>query len=294
MKRAWQPLGDGIPEPWASEWGEDRLGIFSGFTLNGVIQRMRWIPSGHFVMGSPKAETGRRDDEVAHEVVLTEGFWLGETPVTQSLWEVVMNANPSRFRGRNHPVENVSYVDCGKFFDRVKLINSELELGLPTEAQWEDACRAGTSTATWRGNLTYASPEMIRATQLDTIAWYKGKGIGMTRQVMEMEANPWGLYDMLGNVWEWCLDGYARYQRGTIVNPKGPDHVANRVIRGGSWNNDARDVRAARRLACAPDIQRSHIGFRLCSKPAKAVNRPASNATEMVSNRVQVGNTQKR
>lgn len=279
------PLGDGLPAAWAVEWGADRAGRFMGFAVEGVVQRMRWIPPGRFWMGSPASEAGRLDDEgPRHEVEISRGFWLADTPCTQELWEVVMGSNPSRFKSPERPVEQVSWEDCQAFLQRLEARVPGLGGRLPTESEWEYACRAGTDTATWAGDLTLRGAN--DAPELDEIAWYGGnsghgyelpEGEGSrdwrekqypheqagTRSVRGRKANPLGLHDMLGNVYEWCADWYGPYDATRAIDPAEPLSGTSRVLRGGSWDSYARYVRAAQRLAPAPGYRNSDIGFRL-------------------------------
>src|SRR5262249_27255292 len=155
---------------WASEIGRDRYGLFSAFIVPGtsVAQRLRWIPPGRFIMGSPENEVGRYNDEgPRHEVMIGAGFWLFDTPCTQGLWEAVMGRNPSRFAGPKRPVEQVSFEDVSHFLERLNAMVPGLELSLPSEARWEYACRAGTAAATWTGDLGKSMA------LLDPIAWYE-------------------------------------------------------------------------------------------------------------------------
>jgi len=259
-----------FPPRFAEEWGQDEHGIFMGFGVEHgarrIVQRMRWIPPGSFLMGSPENEVGRYDDEVQHPVELTQGYWLGDTVVTQALWEAVMGTNLSRFQGFNHPVEQVSWDDCQDFIKRLNARFDGLEARLPTEAEWEYACRAGTSTATWVGNLP--AGQEIEAPLLDAIAWVRANAGNTTHPVAEKEPNPYGLYDMLGNVYEWCADGFAPYGLASRRDPAGPTQGAGRVFRGGSWSSDAWCVRAANRNALAPDSRLGLLGFRLARGPA--------------------------
>ncbi len=257
------PLVDGIAPDWAMEWGSDRMGAFVGFAVGGVEQRMRWIPPGRFQIGSPENEVGREDDEgPLHEVTISQGFWLAETPCTQALWEEVMGDNPSRFESADRPVENVSWDDCQEFLQRLGQHAPGLDARMPTESEWEYACRAGTETSTWVGDLTLRGEN--DAPELDAIAWYGGNsGQAGTRPVRGRNANPLGLHDMLGNVWEWCADWHGMYDTAPVIDPRGPSLAASRVLRGGSWNSDARDVRAARRGADVPVLRYSDVGFRL-------------------------------
>jgi formylglycine-generating enzyme required for sulfatase activity len=210
-------------------------------------------------MGSPEDEAGRDDDEgPRHEVELTRGYWLFDTPCTQALWQAVMgvgeNPSRSRFQGENRPVENVSWEDCQAFIGKLNEALPGLELSLPTEAQWEYACRAGTQTARY-------------ASDLDAIAWYRENSSGETHEVGQKRPNAWGLYDMLGNVWEWVQDGYAEdyYQHSPTVDPQGLDAGADRVSRGGSWSVVALSVRAASRSGLVPGLRHVALGFRCSS-----------------------------
>ena len=283
---ATHPLVFGDVPPWARGWGQDRYGVFVEIRVGTVKQRMRWIPPGKFQMGSPESEDGRYGHEgPRHEVELTEGFWLADTLCTQELWQEVMGENPSRFQSARRPVEQVSWDDCQTFLEKWNARQPDLELRLPTEAQWEHACRAGTQTATWLGDLEILGT--CDAPALDEIAWYSGNsGVGFdlddgadsskwpekqyphemagTREVKLKASNLWGLYDMLGNAWEWCSDYWAdRYPEGSRIDPGGPERGAERVIRGGSWYVNARSVRAAYRDGCPPGDRLVYLGFRL-------------------------------
>lgn len=256
------PLARGAPEPWATDWGRDRHGYFMGFRVKGVLYRFRWIPPGRFMMGSPETEVGRSGDEgPLHEVVLSTGFWLGETPVTQGLWDAVMGSNPSRFPGGDHPVEHLSWPECEGFIVHVNTTVTGLAARFPTEAEWEYGCRAGTKTATWAGDLK--DGEEIRSPRVDRIAWYSGNSDRATHAVGGKSPNPWGLHDMLGNVYEWCGDWYSWYESGLVVDPRGSTTGTLRVFRGGSWGSDAQYVRAASRFGSHPEDRVYGLGFRL-------------------------------
>lgn len=243
---------------------EDAQGRKMTVRVGSVVQVFRWVPAGVFLRGSPKGEAGRWDDEgPQHEVVLSSGYWFGETPVTQALWEAVMKTNPSQFKGAERPVETVSWHECQEFITRLNVLVPGLDARLPTEAEWEKACRAGTTTATWVGDLDL-DRDGVRAPILDTVAVYYGNsGGGGTQPVRSKQPNPLGLYDMLGNVWEWCQDHYGSYEAGSLTDPRGPAEGLYRVIRGGSWLSDARSVRAAYRYVDAPQSRLDDLGFRL-------------------------------
>lgn len=245
------PLAAGHPPVWASAWGQDAYGPWCRVRIREATQRLRWMPPGRFLMGSPSKGRGRWSGEgPRHEVRLTQGFWLFDTPCTQALWQAVMGANSSELQGAQHPVENVSWEDCQRFMAAFNQHVPELPLELPTEAQWEYACRAGTKTPRY-------------AAELDAIAWYAGNSHGITHEVAQKRPNAWGLYDMLGNVWEWCQDGLRTYTRQGVVDPVGPtDAGADRALRGGSWCYPALLARAAIRGASLPGNRDALIGFR--------------------------------
>ena len=284
------PLANGLPARWAVEWGEDLHGRFVAFAVGEVVQRLRWIPPGRFVMGSPEGEAGRDDDERQHRVAITRGYWLGETPVTQALWQAVMGENPSEFQSLERPVESVSWDDCQAFLRRLDRAVAGLAPRLPTEAEREYACRGGTRTATWAGDLVIRGDN--DAPILDGIAWYGGNSgqdfelvngydssgwsnkqyphtKAGTHPVRGKRANPFGLYDMLGNVCEWCEDWYSPYAGGNgeddlpLLDPRGPTTGSRRVIRGGSWILQARLVRSADRDWDPPGVRDSGLGLRL-------------------------------
>ena len=195
-------------------------------------------------MGSPEHEEGRFGDEgPRHEETFAQGFWMFDTPCTQALWEAVAGGNPSHFKGLDRPVESVSWNDCQDFVARLKAQCPGLELSLPTEAQWEYACRAGTETPRYRENL-------------DEIAWYSQNSGGETHPVGKKLPNAWGLYDTLGNVWEWCEDLWKDdYTRNVAAS-------AVRVVRGGSWGDGARRARAASRDRREPSDRHIVVGCR--------------------------------
>ena len=203
-------------------------------------------------MGSPSSEKGRDNDETQHRVTLTKGFYMGETEVTQGLWQEVMGANPSYNEvGDNYPVEKVSWNNCQDF---LRKLNAKAPAGwrfaLPTEAQWEYACRAGTTGAYGgSGNL-------------DEMGWYDGNSGNKTHPVAQKRANAWGLYDMHGNVWEWCADWFGNYPSGAVTDPTG-GALGGRVLRGGSYWDLPRGCRSAYRLRHIPGGRDRLFGFRL-------------------------------
>jgi formylglycine-generating enzyme required for sulfatase activity len=252
-----------LPYVWTKAWGDDEYGIWTAFEYRGVTQRLRWIPPGRFSMGSPDSESERLQDEVQHEVELTRGFWLADTVCTQELWDAVMGGNPSRFKGADRPVESVSWEDCREFFERINQAVPGLDSWLPTEAQWEYACRAGTATPFWFGNQV--TPEQVNYNgNFPYNGGAKGEYREETVAVGSLPCNGWGLYEMHGNVWEWCSDWLGSYAKGKTVDPRGPDEGEARVLRGGSWIYGARRCRSARRFKFRPDAGFDRSGFRLC------------------------------
>ena len=247
-----QPLE--FPAVWASEWGQDEIGLWMGFTYKGVNYRFRWILPGTFKMGSNDIE---EEEKPVHDVTITQGFWLGETTVNQALWQAVMGDNPSSSKGEDLPVEKVSWDDAKKFIETFHQEEKELRLCLPTEAQWEYACRAGTETEYFFGD------EVTK----DQVNFYQDNTENRTIHVKDKPANAWGLYQMHGNVWEWCEDRYDKdyYQKSEKTDPSGPSDpsFSRRVLRGGSWGNGADHARSAYRGDLAPADGSYYFGFRL-------------------------------
>jgi formylglycine-generating enzyme required for sulfatase activity len=244
---------------WRASWmqacGEDKFGRWAAVSIAGVEHRFRWCPPGRFLMGSPKSENGRFADEgPQHEVELTQGFWIGEAPVTQRQWQAVAGSNPSAFKGLDLPVEQISRNDAQAWMSQANARTGALGLRFPTEAEWEYAARAGTAGATYRGGNDTAT--------LDAIAWFRENSGGMTHPVKQKAPNAWGLFDMLGNVWEWCADSQRTYTSARAVNPHG-GAGQKRVNRGGSWASGALQTRAASRFVDSPVIRRGLLGFRL-------------------------------
>jgi len=277
---------DIIPEfapAWADVFGEDRSGIFAEFAYRDARFVLRWIPPGQFLMGSPEGDAGRDADEgPAHEVTISQGFWLGETMVTQQQWEAVTNTTPSHFRGKSRPVEKVSWEDGVGFFETLRKAIPELNAGFPTEAQWEYACRAGT-TGAYCVDGSEASTKERSDPVLNELGWYHANSAGETHDVGLKMPNNWGLYDMHGNVWEWCLDGMREYAAAREVDPVGPRAGAHRVVRGGSWSGGARFCRAAFRVRLVPGDRDGSLGLRLfAGQEPRAAEPPGAERPEAV------------
>jgi sulfatase modifying factor 1 len=200
------------------------------------------IPAGRFEMGSPATEKGHRGDETFHLVTLKKPFYMSATEVTQEQWAAVMGSNPSHFRGRNLPVESVTWFEVQEFLRRT-------QCRLPTEAEWEYACRAGSAGS-------YSFGEAIST----SVASYDGRA---TKPVASFPANVWGLYDMQGNVWEWCADEYCPYPRYEVSDPFQACGSPYKVIRGGSWYFGADSARSALRYTHEPRLRGFSIGFRV-------------------------------
>jgi formylglycine-generating enzyme required for sulfatase activity len=225
---------------------------------------MAWIKPGKFLMGSRTDELGRGGDETQHWVTLTKGFWMGVHEVTQAEYLAVVESNPSFFTGdTNRPVESVSWNDAVAYCTMLTTteraagrIPADWEYRLPTEAEWEYCSRAGAR------NTRFGYGDDIGETALGDYAWYGANGGGTTHPVEQKRANPWGLMDMHGNVWEWCQDWYGAYPVGSATDPQGLSLSSNRVIRGGSWNYIADDSRGANRFGDFPGSTDNGIGFR--------------------------------
>ena len=281
MSVAQGPAPARFPDPWASDWGEDDVGLWQAFSFNGVRQAFRWIAAGTFQMGSPDGEHERQGNERQHEVTLTEGYWMAETACTQVLWQALMDEQPSHFKSDTRPVEQVSWEQVQGFIDKLNELLASgglLPLGqrfrLPSEAEWEYACRAGTTTPFSFGENI--SPEQVN---YDGSFPYRKGEHGLDRQetveVASLPPNPWGLFEMHGNVWEWCQDWLGDYSSGPATDPAGPAHGERRVLRGGSWFYFARRVRSAQRYGYHPGFRHRSIGFRLASGPEQPEAGPA-------------------
>jgi len=222
------------------------------------------VPAGSFVMGTPPGEPGREPGETPHRVTLTHAFYLGQHEVTQAEWQLVMGANPSHFQscGSDCPVERVSYLDIHAFIDRLEARSPGNHFRLPTEAEWEYACRAGTTTP-------YATGRDLTTDQANYNGRFPNPGAppgidrGHPTPVGSFPPNAWGLYDMHGNVWEWTEDWHCPYPDGPVTNPVEACKAEKRVIRGGSWFFDANSARCGLRYDHRPQDRGFSLGFRL-------------------------------
>jgi formylglycine-generating enzyme required for sulfatase activity len=231
---------------------------------NSIGMKLRLIPAGEFMMGSPETESGRFDDETQHRVSITKPFYLGVTEVTQEQYQKVMGKNPSEFKGPQNPVERVSWAEAVEFCRKLSAMPAEKTAGhvyrLPTEAEWEYACRAGTPTAYSFGD---------DASRLGDYGWFEGNSDSSTHPVGEKKPNAWGLYDMHGGVYEWCQDRYGDYPSGSVTDPTGAASGSIRVLRGGSWNSLARGCRSAFRFRFTPEVRSNFLGFRVLRSSIK-------------------------
>ena len=251
------------------------LVVTSHIAQAAANMEMIWCPPGTFTMGSPTTEANRGWDETEHNVTLTNGFYLGKYEVTQAQYEAVMTGNtnslsptPSQFSGNDRPVEKVSWEDAQVFFTRLNAAEQaagRLPTGwqyvLPTEAQREYACRAGTTTIfSWGDTATSTQANFKGTSPYGGAA--TGPNLQQTTDVGSYGANPWGFFDMHGNIWEWCSDWKANYPGGSLTDPTGPASGSSRVTRGGSWPDDAYYHRSAERQNLTPGYRLHNLGFR--------------------------------
>ncbi|HXO19458.1 MAG TPA: formylglycine-generating enzyme family protein [Thermoanaerobaculia bacterium] len=256
------------------------------------------LPAGRFRMGSDPEEAARQPDEVPHEVEITRGFYLGRYEVTQGEWVRLMGSNPSHFRtcGPRCPVETVSYDDVQRYIRRLTQASGSGRFRLPTEAEWEYACRAGsrapfsTGAKLTAGQANYDGRSPLAGTPA-------GRFLGRPAPVGSYQPNRWGLYDLHGNVWEWCEDWYGDYPAGPVRDPKGPprerarrlwdarggDWGLKRVIRGGSWYFGEDSCRCALRYTHAPADKGFSLGFRLVREVKGATRQISSGSAGYVS-----------
>jgi formylglycine-generating enzyme required for sulfatase activity len=231
------------------------------------------VEPGSFEMGSAPGEQGRGDDETRHTVTLTKRFYMGRFEVTQTEWAVVMGGNPSRFHScARCPVENVDFFKVGEFISNLNAQSTSMRYRLPTEAEWEYACRAGSDTA-------FSTGERLTRNDANFDARYPYPGeapaepAGTTRRVGSYPPNAWGLYDLHGNVWEWTNDWYGPYEAGPQSDPRGAAAGTRRVIRGGSFHFDANSARCALRYSHSPQDKGFSLGFRVVGEPISREHR---------------------
>jgi len=268
------PVGAGVPVGGAGEVKDERVVPLARTSAaematakagdrraadlgGGTALVLLGIPAGTFTMG------GAGSDEKSCEVKLTTPFWFGRTVVTQGQWDAVMGSNPSHFKGKDLPVENVSWNDAREYCKKLNaksLLPDGWQWALPTEAQWEYACRAGTTGDYYAGNL-------------DDTAWHSSNSGGVTHAVAMKKANAWGLYDMQGNVCEWCADWYDVYPAGLATDPVGPNSGSSRVCRGSCWCDVGAFCRLASRDWDTPDYRGNNLGFRVAAVPAGVSRR---------------------
>ena len=222
--------------------------------LNKLINNMVYVSGGTFTMGATSEQGSEADDyeKPTHSVTLSS-FYLCKYEVTQALWRAVMGNNPSYFKGNNLPVENVSWNDCQTFISRLNNLTGK-NFRLPTEAEWEYAARGGNRSRGYK----YSG-----SNTLSDVAWYDGNGGSETHPVGSKSPNELGLYDMSGNVWEWCSDRHGIYSSSAQTNPTGSSSGSYRVLRGGGWFSDAMDCRSSYRGSLTPDYRNGFLGLRL-------------------------------
>ncbi|MBU0995253.1 MAG: formylglycine-generating enzyme family protein [Proteobacteria bacterium] len=260
---------------------DESTGASSAFT-NKLGIRFIYAKPGMFIMGSPEEESGHEWDEKQHEVNITEGFYISVTEITQGQYEKLMGVNPSAFKacGNNCPVDTVSWNDCQEFLKKLNHLENTSQYRLPTEAEWEYACRAGSQSAFTVGDVSEKNCEFSKL--LDMVAWYCGNSGKAENVIYDLKPhgvgvkkpNAWGIYDMHGNVQEWCLDqcGWRNWTglpgvmtetyKDGAVNPLSSEGK-NCVIRGGSWNAKIDRLRSAERTSYKPVAKKNNLGFRI-------------------------------
>lgn len=229
---------------------------------NSIGMEFVLIQPGEFLMGSHEFENGATDEKPRHEVKITKPFYMGKYEVTQEQWLAVMGENSSHFQDPEKPVENISWEDAQDFINKLNRKEGVNKYRLPTEAEWEYAARAGSETA-------YCFGEDQDGVLLPQYAWYGENSNGETQSVGKLKPNAWGLYDMHGNVYEWCQDWYGKkqYSDHSATDPSGPSSGDARVLRGGCWDCTAGLCRSAARNLNTPDYQYKNRGFRLALNP---------------------------
>lgn len=255
-----------------------------------IMKDMIECPAGTFEMGSPSDELGHHNNENQHQVTISKPFYISKYLVTQTLYKAITGENPSQLKGMypgkdyGYPVENITWLKAKEFCDMLNEVScsaipADYKFDLPTEAQWEYACRAGTTTALNNGcSITTKYKE---CPNLDEIGWYEGnsqKENQRTRPVGLKKPNAWGLYDMHGNVSEWCRDWYANYPTDSVTDPEGPENGTERVCRGGNWYVGPSSCRSGYRDHYPPKYKDTRIGFRLVLVPIKNNENSTNNA----------------
>jgi formylglycine-generating enzyme required for sulfatase activity len=234
---------------------------------NSIGIKFVLIPKGKFLMGSPDSEVGRRTNETQHQVTISQSFYLGSTEVTQAQWQKVMGNKPSFFKGDELPVERISWKEAFEFCKQLSEMPEEKKAGrkyrLPTEAEWEYSCRAGTTTPFHFGSQLNGTQANCNGKGVVYGTDTKGPSLDETSPVGKYPANEWGLYDMHGNVWEWCSDWCGDYPSGSVTDPSGPATGLHRVIRGGCWNGSAVRCRSAYQGGFEPSDRYNFLGFRV-------------------------------
>ena len=222
--------------------------------IQRLINNMVYVEGGTFTMGatSEQGSDAASDEKPAHQVTLSS-FSIGKYEVTQEEWEAVMGNNPSRFKGAKRPVESVSWSDCRQFIRKLRTLTGK-NFRMPTEAEWEYAARGGNKSRGYK----YSGSNI-----LDDVGWYYGNSSSSTHDVGQLDPNELGLYDMSGNVWEWCADWYGSYDSNSQSNPIGSSSGSDRVDRGGSWNNLAGLCRVSYRYNYTPGFSYRNLGLRL-------------------------------
>ena len=228
-------------------------GSVDSITVNGVTFKMVKIEGGTFMMGAPSSDAEAYSNEMPQHCVTLSEYYIAETEVTQALWQAVMGSNPSHFKFPDRPVEEISWNDCKTFIEKLNQLTDK-QFRLPTEAEWEYAARGGGNSHGYK---------FSGSDNVDDVAWYTDNCGGETHAVKTKAANELGLYDMTGNVLEWCSDWMAAYTADTVTNPQGPAAGFKRVLRGGSLYNDARRLRVTRRSEYNPTFTDYSVGFRL-------------------------------